>query len=53
MKLSLRTKLSLSYIFLALICVLLISILTNFFLEKYFKEYIIQNQEQKNKETFL
>ncbi len=51
MKLSLRTKLSLSYIFLALICVLLISILTNFFLEKYFKEYIIQNQEQKNKET--
>lgn len=47
---SLRTKLSLSYIFLALISILLISILTNVFVEKHFKEYVKQNQEQKNRE---
>lgn len=50
MKYSLKTKLSLSYILVALISILLISILTNVLLEKRFKEYIIQNQEQKNKE---
>lgn len=51
MRSSLRTKLSLSYVFLALLCVFLISILTNVFLEKYFKEYILQNQERKNREV--
>ncbi len=51
MKYSLRTKLSLSYISVALICVLLISILTNLSLEKHFSEYIIENQERKNKEV--
>lgn len=50
MKYSLRTKLSLSYVSVALVCVFLISVLTNLFLEKYFKEYVIQNQERKNKE---
>lgn len=51
MKYSLRTKLSLSYASVALVCVFLISVLTNIFLEKHFKEYVIQNQEQKNKEV--
>jgi len=50
MNYSLRTKLSLSYISVALICVFLISVLTNLLLEKHFKKYIIQNQERKNKE---
>jgi signal transduction histidine kinase len=40
---------SLSYVFVALVCVALISILTNFLLEKQFTQYIIQNQENKNK----
>lgn len=50
MKYSLRTKLSLSYVFVALISVFIISVLTNFLLEKHFSEYIIENQERKNKE---
>lgn len=50
MKYSLKTKLSLSYVSVAIICVLLISVLTNLLLEKHFKEYIIQNQQRKNKE---
>lgn len=53
MKFSLRIKLSLSYIFVALICVTLIIILTNVFLDKQFKEYINRNQEQKNKEVVI
>jgi len=47
---SLRTKLSLSYVLVALIIVLLISALTNIFVEKHFIEYVKQNQELKNKE---
>jgi two-component system sensor histidine kinase BaeS len=50
MKLSLRSKLSLSYIVLALIGVFLISIIANVFLESQFRNYVIQNQEKKNKE---
>ncbi|MCX8132157.1 MAG: ATP-binding protein [Clostridia bacterium] len=50
MKVSLRTKLSLSYIFVAIVCVALISYITNVLLEKHFKDYIIKNQERKNKE---
>lgn len=46
---SLRTRLSLSYIFVACTCVLLIIIITNVFMEKQFKVYTINNQEQKNK----
>ena len=49
MRKSLRKKLSLSYIFVTLICVVLISILSNFFLEKQFKDYVIQEHERKNK----
>lgn len=50
MKLSLRTRMSLSYVSVALISVLLIMVLTNVLLEKNFKEYVIANQEVKNKE---
>jgi two-component system sensor histidine kinase BaeS len=49
-KYSLRTKLSLSYVSVVLISVSLISVLTNLLLDKHFKEYIMQNQERKNKE---
>lgn len=45
-----RTKLSLSYVSVALISVFLISVLANLLLDKHFKEYIIQKQERKNKE---
>ncbi len=50
MKYSLRTKLSLSYVSVVLISVLLISVITNLLLDKHFKDYIIENQERKNKE---
>ncbi len=48
MKYKLRTRLSLSYIFVALFLVALISILTNVFLEKQFRDYIMKQQEVKN-----
>lgn len=48
MKKSLRRKLSLSYILLAMICVMLISVLSNFFLKNLFKNYITQEHEIKN-----
>lgn len=51
MKFSLRTRLSLSYISVALVCVFLISVLTNIFLEKHFRDYVIKNQERKNSEV--
>lgn len=50
MKYSLRTKLSLSYVLMAFLCIGLISAFTNVILEKQFREYIINNQEIKNKE---
>jgi len=49
MKKSLSKKMSLSYIFVAVICVLLISLLSNFFLKRLFKDYIVQDHETKNK----
>jgi signal transduction histidine kinase len=49
MKVSLRNKLSLTYILIALVCISLLSLLTNFFLDKQFREYVEQNQDQKNK----
>ncbi len=51
MKYSLRTKLSLSYILVAFFCVSLISVFTNVFLDRQFREYVKQNQKQKNKEV--
>ncbi|HEY8803962.1 MAG TPA: histidine kinase dimerization/phospho-acceptor domain-containing protein, partial [Clostridium sp.] len=49
MKKSLRKKLSLSYILVTMICVVFISILSNFYLNKQFKNYVIQEHERKNK----
>lgn len=49
MKVSLRSKLSISYIFVTLLLVALISLFTNVLLEKQFKGYIIKQQEQRNK----
>ncbi|PKM93697.1 MAG: two-component sensor histidine kinase [Firmicutes bacterium HGW-Firmicutes-1] len=51
MKYSLRTKLSLSYILVALISVTLISFLTNLMLDKQFQTYVKNNIEQRNKEV--
>jgi signal transduction histidine kinase len=51
MKYSLRTKLSISYIFIALVSVLFLSIFANLFLDRQFKAYVINKQEQKNKDT--
>ncbi|MFZ5354472.1 MAG: sensor histidine kinase [Bacillota bacterium] len=50
MKTTLRTRLTMSYIFIALLCVFLISIVSNLYLEKYFREYVRENQEKTNKE---
>lgn len=51
MKYSLRTKLTLSYIFIILLLVSLIFFFTNVVLEKYFQSYIIRQQEERNKEV--
>jgi two-component system, OmpR family, sensor histidine kinase BaeS len=50
MKFNLRTKLTLSFAATALICVLLIGLLSNMQLEKHFRDYVRQNQEKQNKE---
>jgi signal transduction histidine kinase len=51
MKYTLRTKLSLSYIFITLLIVALISLLVNVLLEKQFNNYIIKEQESRNQQT--
>jgi two-component system sensor histidine kinase BaeS len=48
--LSLRTRLSISYIVVALICILLVSLLANIFLENQFRTYIKQNLDRQNRE---
>lgn len=50
---SLKSKLTLSYIMVVVLCVLLTSILMNFFSDKYFREYVRQNQDNKNKEIVM
>ncbi len=50
MKYKLRTRLSLSYVFVALFLVALISLLSNVFLEKQFQAYMIKQQGVKNTE---
>jgi signal transduction histidine kinase len=50
MKYSIRSRLTLSYITIAMVCVLLISILANLFLETQFREYVKNNQEKGNRE---
>lgn len=49
-KYSLRSKLSLSYVFVALISLFLISVISNLLLENHFKDYVIEKQEQGNRE---
>lgn len=46
---SLKSKLALSYIVVIGLCILLISGLTNFFLDKHFREYVNQNREEVNR----
>lgn len=48
MQVTLRTKLSLSYITVALLLVALITLMTNVFLERQFRDYIIKEQEARN-----
>lgn len=50
MKVSLKTRLSLSYVTVALVCIALISILTQFLVDRHFREYVQQNREKRNKE---
>lgn len=50
MQFSIRTKLTLSHIATALICVALISVFSNMLLEKHFQDYVKSNQEKRNKE---
>lgn len=46
--LNLKTKLLLYFISVALLCVILITIMANIFMEKQFIKYTLSNQEQKN-----
>lgn len=48
--LSLRTRLSLSFVSVVLVSVLLVSVVTNMLLDKHFKDYILENQERKSRE---
>ncbi len=50
MRHSIKTRLSLSFILVALVCVSLVSIMSNVILDKMFKEYKAQTQVNKNKE---
>jgi len=50
-KYSLRFRLSASYALVALISVVLIMVITNVFLDKHIREYVKNNQEQKNKDV--
>jgi len=49
MRKNLRNRLSLSYIFITMVCVALISILSHFFLENQFRNYVIQERQRENK----
>ncbi|MGE5543724.1 MAG: sensor histidine kinase [Bacillota bacterium] len=50
MKLKLKTRLSLYYVLLALFMVSLLSVLTNVFLERQFRDYITKQQRARNQE---
>ncbi|MGE5474315.1 MAG: sensor histidine kinase [Ignavibacteriales bacterium] len=50
MNLSLRTKLSLAFVLVAMLSIFATSVLINSFLEKQFKQYVVQKQENRNKE---
>lgn len=50
MKYSLKAKLWISHVAIALICIGLISLVLNVFMERQFKEYVIKNTEQRSNE---
>jgi methyl-accepting chemotaxis protein len=50
MKLSLKTKLSGSYVLVALFLVIVVSILSNYLVEGQFKNYVIKQQNQRSNE---
>jgi two-component system, OmpR family, sensor histidine kinase BaeS len=50
LQLNIRTTLLLSYILIILLSIGLISIIMNFFIEEYFKDYVIKNQKKYNDE---
>ncbi|MCY6355542.1 sensor histidine kinase [Clostridium sp. ZS2-4] len=50
MEQSLRRKLTFSHMFVAIVCILLISVGANIFLQKQFENYIIQTIESKSKD---
>jgi len=47
---TLKTRLSLSYVLITLVCVIIISIMINGIMEKQFGLYMVKNQEHKNTE---
>jgi len=51
MKFSLRIKLSVSYLLVAMISVVLVMALTNMLLDSHFRKYVNRNQEQRNREV--
>ncbi|HHV28506.1 sensor histidine kinase [Acetivibrio mesophilus] len=51
MKFSLRIKLSVSYLLVAIISVALVMALTNMFLDSHFRKYANWNQEQRNRDV--
>lgn len=48
---SLRARLTLSYVFVALVCVLLVSALANGVLESQFRRYVRDSQERRNRQV--
>lgn len=50
MKGTLRRKLTLSYVFIIMVCMILVSLLANIFLERQFTKYVIEHQEMENRE---
>ncbi|NLL05772.1 MAG: HAMP domain-containing protein [Clostridiaceae bacterium] len=51
MKYSLRMKLTISYIFIILLLVSLIFLFTNVILERHFQDYVIRQQDERNREV--
>jgi two-component system sensor histidine kinase BaeS len=47
---SLRKKLALSYMLVAMICIVLVSVLANFYLEKQFKNYVIETHNMRSED---
>lgn len=50
-KFSLRIKLSVSYLLVAMISVVLVMVLTNMLLDSHFRKYVNRNQEKRHREV--